>query len=303
MLKPVKIAENGPTFSRIVFGVMKWGIWGWDYKPAQMLRLIEESIETGVTTFDHADIYGHYTTEATFGEAMKGQNALRDKMQIITKCGINLITPNRPDYQIKSYNTSKEHILASVENSLRDLHTDYIDLLLVHRPSPLMEADEVAAAFTSLKESGKVGAFGVSNFTPAQFDLLNSRFPLTSNQVQASILHLDPFLDGTLDQMQQHCLVPTAWSPLGGGMLFNELENPRVQRIRKVAQELSSKYEASGIDQILLAWLMRHPTKILPVVGTGRIERLKTAAAATNIDLSREDWFKLWEASTGEEVP
>ena len=303
MLNPVKIAENGPTFSRIIFGVMKWGVWGWNYQPAQVLRLIEESIEAGVTTFDHADIYGHYTTETLFGEALKMKPRLRDKMQIITKCGINLTTPNRPEYQIKSYNTSKAHILASVENSLKYLHTDYIDLLLIHRPSPLMEADEIAEAFTALKDAGKVGHFGVSNFTPTQFELLNSRIPLTTNQIQASILHLDPFLDGTLDQMQQHRLAPTAWSPLGGGTLFNDLENPRVQRIRKVAKELCEPYGAGDIDEILLAWLMRHPTKIMPVVGTGRIERLRTAASASNMDMSREDWFKLWEASTGEEVP
>lgn len=303
MLNPVKIAENGPTFSRVIFGVMKWGVWGWDYKAPQILRLIEESIEAGVTTFDHADIYGYYTTEALFGEALKMKPELRNKMQIITKCGINLTTPNRPDYQIKSYNTSKEHILTSVNNSLRYLNTDYIELLLIHRPSPLMVADEIAEAFTILKESGKVQYFGASNFTPAQFELLNSRFPLSMNQIQASILHLDPFLDGTLDQMQRYQLAPTAWSPLGGGTLFNDLENPRVQRIRKVANELCETYDASGIDEIVLAWLMQHPTNILPVVGTGRIERLKTAADASNIKMSREDWFKLWEASTGEEVP
>lgn len=303
MPHPIQITADGPSFSHIIFGVMKWGVWGWNYTADQMLDLIKESLEVGVTTFDHADIYGHYTTEATFGEALKGKSSLRAKMQLITKCGINLTTPNRPDYAIKSYNTSKAHILQSVDNSLKNLQTDYIDLLLIHRPSPLMQADEVAEAFSSLKKSGKVLHFGVSNFTPTQFELLNSRFPLIQNQVQASVLHLDPFLDGTFDQVQRHGFATSIWSPLGGGTLFKKTEDPRVQRIRTATTALLEKYQASGIDQLLLAWLMRHPARLLPVVGTGRIERLRTAVDACAINMSREDWFKIWEASTGEEVP
>lgn len=287
--------------SRIVFGVMNWGVWGHNLSADQMLNLIEQSIDVGVTSFDHADIYGHYTTEATFGAAIKKRPSLRQEMEIITKCGINLTTPNRPEYKIKSYDCSREHILESVDTSLRNLHTDYIDLLLIHRPNPLMNPLEVAETFEELRRSGKVRFFGVSNFTPTQFEMLNSYFPLITNQVEASIMHTEPFFDGTFDKCLQHGVVPTVWSPLGGGKVFTDLENEQVQRIRKVSETLSEKYNAT-IDQILLAWLMKHPARIYPVIGTGRIERLKNAIEATKINLTQEEWFELLEASRGFEV-
>jgi predicted oxidoreductase len=297
------LSEQGPTFSRIVFGVMKWGRWGHQLNTQDMLRLIEESVDYGVTTFDHADIYGSYTTEAEFGEALKLQPSLRDKIQLVTKCGIKMQVPQRPHHRIKSYDTSPEHIRASVDRSLRNLNTDYIDLLLIHRPSPLMDADLIAGEFEYLKKEGKVRYFGVSNFTPAQFDLLNSRFPLVTNQVEAALLHLPPFTDGTLDQCQQHRIRPMAWSPLGGGSIFSASPDERAQRILTTAREIIERREQNiGVDQLLLAWLMRHPSGILPVVGTARIERLKAAADAAHIMLSREEWFELLQASTGSEV-
>jgi len=287
--------------SRIIVGCMKWGVWGADLSTAQQEKYIEECIALGATTFDHADIYGHYTTEAGFGKALANRSSLRSQMQIITKCGINLTTPNRPQFKIKSYTTTKEHIIWSTENSLEQLQTDYIDLMLIHRPSPLMHPDEMAAALTELKDAGKVLNIGVSNFTTSQFDMLNSRIPLITNQVEASILHLDPMTDGTFDQCLQHQISPMAWSPLAGGQVFTR-ENDRTLRIRKVALELREKYGASGIDQILLAFLLKHPANILPIVGTAKMERIATAVAATQIDLSEEDWFQLLEASVGEEV-
>ena len=303
MKKRIKIAANGPTFSRIVFGTMKWGAWGWKLRTRAVTQLIEESIEAGVTTFDHADIYGHYTTESDFGKALKVRPDLRKKMEIITKCGINLITPNRPQNKIKSYSTSKAHIIASTENSLKELNTSYIDLLLIHRPSPLMHPDEIAEAFTQLRAQGKVKHFGVSNFTVAQFEMLQSRFSLVTNQVEASILHLPPFLDGTFDQCLKKRISPMAWSPLGGGNLFTEQGEIRIQRIQKVAADLSEKHGDVGLDQIYLAFLLKHPAKILPILGTARIDRVKTAMAALKINLTEEEWFELWTASTGKEVP
>lgn len=297
------ISKDGPVFSRFIFGVMKWGIWGHNYAPADMLHLIQESLELGVSTFDHADIYGHYTTEETFGMAIKYRPSLRQQIQLVTKCGINLISPNRPQHKIKSYNTSKKHIISSAEQSLLNLHTDYLDLLLIHRPSPLMHPDEIAEAFTHLKESGKVLHFGVSNFTPAQFEMLHSRFPIITNQIQASVLYLYPFLDGTLDQQMKYGYAPMAWSPLAGGRVFRELDDPQVQRVRMVANALGKKYGDLSIDQILIAWLLKHPSNVLPVLGTGKMERVKTSLEAATIKLSREDWFKLWEASVGQEVP
>ncbi len=289
------------NLSRIVFGVMKWGVWGHNLSADQMLELLKQSIELGVTTFDHADIYGHYTTEGVFGMALKKQPALRQKIQLVTKCGINLITSNRPQYKIKSYDSSRKHILESVDNSLQYLNTDYIDLLLLHRPSPLMNPVEVADTFHELKESGKVRFFGVSNYTPSQFELLHSHFPLMTNQVEASVLHTAPFFDGTFDQCLRHGIAPMIWSPLGGGQIFTDLEDEQVQRIRKVAIELGEKYNVD-IDQILLAWLLKHPAQLLPVLGTAKIDRVKKAVEAMNIDLTQEEWFELLEAARGHEV-
>jgi predicted oxidoreductase len=281
---------------------MKWGVWGKQHNAQAMLQLIEESMALGVTSFDHADIYGHYTTEAEFGAALSLKPALRDQMQLVTKCGIKLVTPNRPSYKIKSYDTSKEHILWSAEQSLKNLHTDRIDLFLIHRPSPLMDPDEIAEAFEELKQSGKVLHFGVSNFTPSQFELLNDRFPLVTNQIQANVMHLEPFLDGTLDQCLKHRIRPMAWAPLGGGDFFTKLDAPKVKRIRAVLNELSDKKRAAAIDQLVLAWLMRHPSGILPVIGTGRIERVRSAVGAMKVEYTREEWFEVCEASMGGEV-
>lgn len=300
----IQLRENGLHCSRIVFGVMKWGVWGHQLSTQGMLRLIEASADYGVTTFDHADIYGNYTTEAAFGEALKLQPGLRERLQIITKCGIKMKVPQRPHHRIKSYDTSPEYIRASVDRSLRNLHTDYIDLLLLHRPSPLMDADLIAAEFGYLQKAGKVRHFGVSNFSPAQFDLLNSRFPLSTNQVEASLLHAPPFTNGTLDQCQQYRIRPMAWSPLGGGSIFRPGPDTQAQRILSAAQAIIERRgQDIGIDQLLLAWLMRHPAGILPVVGTARIERLKAAADAVHLMMSQEEWFELWEAATGTEVP
>lgn len=302
MTNKIKIAPNGPTFSRLIFGTMRLGVWGANMNTADYEKITQKSIELGITTFDHADIYGHYTTEGEFGKVLKQQPSLRQKMEIITKCGINLTTPNRPNFKIKSYDTSKAHILQSTENSLKELGTDYLDLLLIHRPSPLMQPDEIAEAFTELQAQGKVRYFGVSNFTPSQFSMLNSRFELVTNQIEVSINHLAPMTDGTLDQCMEKRIKPMAWSPLGGGKVFTDLEDTQVQRIRKVGLELMEKHGATGLDEILLAWLLKHPAGILPVLGTTKIARLETAVNALKIKLTDEEWFELLEASVGSEV-
>ncbi len=297
----IKLSEKGPEVSKIIAGVMSWGVWGSNLDPQAMLGLINHYIDLGVNTFDHADIYGHYTTEEAFGNALKLDSSLRSKMKLITKCGINLTTPNRPQFKIKSYSTDKEHILKSVDKSLENFNSDYIDVLLIHRPSPLMNPHEIAEAFSTLKESGKVLFFGVSNFTASQFDVLNSCIELCTNQVEASILHLNPFLDGTFDTCLKNKIVPTIWSPLAGGKVFKEADD-RVARILKVVKGLESKYDLH-LDQILLSWLMTHPAKLVPVIGTVNKGRISNAVAAAKVKLENEDWFKIWEASTGTEVP
>ncbi len=289
-------------YSKIIAGTMKWGAWGARFDTATYEQMIKDCIEAGVTTFDHADIYGDYTTEEEFGKVLQQEPSLRRQMQIITKCGIQMVSANRPHHKIKSYNSSYEHIIESVETSLKNLATDYIDCLLIHRPDPLFNADEVAKAFEQLKQQGKVLQFGVSNFRKWQVDLLRSRFPVAVNQIECSLLHLDPFGDGTLDQCQQHNIIPMAWSPMGAGNLFNTTDDDeRNKRIIAVANMLAENY-ATKADVILLSWLMTHPANILPVLGTSKTERIRAAVSATQLKLEREEWFMLWRASTGKEV-
>lgn len=299
----VPLSAAGPTLSRTVAGVWKWGQWGWKLQAQETLSLIESCLEAGVSTFDHADIYGGYTSEGDFGKALALKPALRSQMEIVTKCGICMVSDQRPQYKHKSYDTSREHIIRSAENSLQALQTDYIDVLLIHRPSPLMDPAEIAEAFSTLRQQGKVRYFGVSNFSPSQFDMLSSFTELVTNQIQISVLHRSPMLDGSLDHSLAAGYRPMAWSPLGSGRIFTDLEAEDVQRVRAVAEDLRAKYGMPGLDQLLLAWLMRHPSGILPVLGTARAERVRDAVAAEQIELSRADWFRLWEAAAGEEVP
>lgn len=297
------LTENhGLTFSSLIVGCMRLGVWGAGMSTNEYERFIDECLELGINDFDHADIYGHYTTEAEFGAVLKRRSDLRQKVQITTKCGIKLLTPNRPNHKIKSYDASAKHITASAEQSLKDLGIECIDLLLIHRPDYLLHPEEVAQAFDQLKKEGKARYFGVSNFTPSQFELLNAYTPLVTNQIEASLLQLDPFNDGTLDQCLRHKIRPTAWSPLGGGAIFTDSEDEQATRIRTKAKELAEKHSA-GLDQIMLAWLMKHPSGIIPVLGTSKSSRVASAVKAKAIELTHEEWYELWQASTGVEIP
>ena len=282
-----------------IVGCMRWGVWGENFTTKQYEQIIDQCISIGLNVFDHADIYGHYTTEADFGNALKGNTSLRNKIQIITKCGINMLTPNRPHHQIKSYDTSASHIIKSVEQSLQNFHTDYIDTLLIHRPNILIDVEEVANTITTLKQSGKVKSFGVSNFTTGQVALLNKYIPVEHHQVEISVTHLNSFDDGVLDQCQLENIEAQSWSPMGNG-LFTE-DNEKHARILETATALSSIYNCS-VNQILLAFLYTHPSNIVPVIGTTKFERIAEAKTAKDIELKREDFYKLWSASTGKEV-
>lgn len=298
----ITLGQGGPTLSRIVAGTMTWGEWGVDYPADQMAEMITHCLDIGITTFDHADIYGHYSTEETFGQALSSLGtSVRGQMQLVTKCGIKLTTHRRPNNRIKSYDTSKEYIISSAERSLKNLHTDYLDLFLIHRPDPLMQPSEVAEAFAHLKESGKVKSFGVSNFTPSQFALLNSCTPLVTNQVECNPLQADVLFDGTTDQLMQTNLHPMVWSPLGGSKYFNG-EGTSVLRLRDTVKRLAQKHGDLSEDVVLLAWLLQHPSKPLPVIGTTKVARLSAAAQALNLSLSREEWFAVLEAARGHEV-
>jgi predicted oxidoreductase len=298
----IEMCKGGPQVSRLAFGL--WRLTSWGLDDNQLVNLIHASLEVGLTTMDHADIYGDYACETLFGRALALEPSLRKRMQIVTKCGIKLLSAKHPGRTVKHYDTSRQHIVASVENSLRKLRTDRLDILLIHRPDPFMDADEVAGAFTELRDAGKVLHFGVSNFTPEQFRLLASRldFPLVTNQIELSVMNMEVLHDGTVDQCQQLGISPMAWSPLAGGRLFTET-NPQAIRLRETMQKVGAAIGGASLDQVALAWILAHPAQIVPVVGTGRIDRVEAAAGAADLALSREQWFSIWAASKGHDVP
>lgn len=282
-----------------IVGCMRWGVWGENFTTSQYEQIINQCLEIGLDIFDHADIYGHYTTEADFGHALKGNTSLRSQIKIITKCGINMLTPNRPHHAIKSYDTSAAHITKSVEQSLQNFHTDYIDTLLIHRPDILIDVEEVAAIITALKKAGKIKSFGVSNFTTSQVALLHKYIPVEHHQVEISVTNLNAFDNGVLDQCQLENIEAQSWSPMGNGIFTENTEQH--SRILEEADRLSKAYECS-VNQILLAFLYAHPSQIAPVIGTTKFERISEAKKAMEIELKREDFYKLWSASTGKEV-
>lgn len=288
--------------SSIIAGCMKWGRWGANFSTGDYDRLIRQCLELGVTAFDHADIYGGYTTEEEFGRVLQQWPELRPKLQLISKCGICLVGPERRLHRLKHYDTRASHIRASVEGSLRKLHTDRLDLLLIHRPDPLMEPEEVAAVLQDLLQEGKILTAGVSNFSPSQMDLLQRWLPLRAHQMELSLCHTDPLFNGVFDRCRLYDCSIQAWSPLGGLFAGNANMPDHHRRILEVASHLSQQYEA-GIDQILLAWLMHHPYGLQPVIGTTRLERIQAAIAAEQIVFTRQEWFQMLEASRGEEVP
>ena len=285
---------------RVVAGVMRWGKWGAKLSTAEYRALIEGCLENDVSAFDHADIYGDYTEEAAFGKVLAQKPGLRQNIQLISKCGIKMMADIRPHYKVKSYDSGKAHILASVDSSLRSLRTDYLDVLLLHRPDMLMKADEIAEAFTILKEQGKVNAFGVSNFTPSQFELLKSRWPeLITNQLELSLTKLEALTDGSLDQAQQHKLKPMIWSPLGGGKLISK-DSPASTLLRKL-HEIAERHEQRA-DVIAYAWVLMHPTAPTVVTGSSKLKRILRAKKALSVMLTKEEWYELLEASRGLEV-
>jgi predicted oxidoreductase len=266
----------------------------------QRVAFIEQCIALGVTSFDHADIYGGYGVESLFGEALRLQPSLRDRIELISKCGIKLVSPQRPQHTIQHYDTSAAHIVGSVEESLRQLGTDRLDLLLIHRPDPLMDFDEIAHTFNGLRQAGKVRHFGVSNFSRHQFEALNKRITLVTNQVEFSPLHTAPMFDETFDGLQDLGVSPMIWSPLAGGRLFNggeaHADNLRLV-IKGIADQLGQPFAS-----VVFAWIMQLPSRPVPLTGSGRIEAIAVAVAGTRFTLSRADWFSILRAARGHEV-
>ncbi len=285
------------TTSKIIAGTMNWGAWDKRLTTPEMAHLIHICVENQITTFDHADIYGGYTTEAEFGRAFEASKIDREKIQFISKCGIEH-TDGRPN-KVKHYNYSKDYIVSSVEQSLKNLKTDYLDIFLLHRPSPLMIPEEIAVAITKLKTEGKIRSFGLSNFTNSQTDLIRKFSEVNYNQIQFSATHFDAMLDGSLDYMQVNEIRPMAWNPLG--TVFRE-DTDQTRRLKKLLAELVKKYGV-GSDLILLAWILQHPAGIIPVAGTVNVARIQYLKMLSDFKLDLVDWFAIWTESMGHKVP
>ena len=285
--------------SPVVAGL--WKMHQWPLGAQGRLRWIEGAVELGITSFVHADIYGGYSVEALFGEALALAPGLRQRLQIVTKCGIRLPHPARPGLAVKHYDSGAAHLQASVDASLAALRCGHIDLLLVHRPDPLTHPDEIARCFERLRAAGKVREFGVSNHTPAQFAALHRRIALVTHQVEFSALQMKALADGTLEQAADLGLPPMIWSPLGSGRLITG-DDEHARRLRAALQPLA---EADGVSlaTAALAWVMRHPSRPRPITGSGRLEALAEAVAATRLVLDREAWTSVWRASMGHDVP
>jgi len=276
---------------------MTWGKWGKQLSTAEMIALMNHCVENKITTFDHADIYGDYTNEEDFGKALSKSSIKREDVQLISKCGIQFNVKERSN-RVKHYDYNASYIISSVERSLKMLQTDYLDLLLLHRPSPLMDPSEIAEAIDKLKIEGKIKQFGVSNFSPSQIQLIEKEIQVEANQVEFSLSSNGVMNDGTLDDCVTFDRLAMSWSPLGS--YFREDSKANL-RIKTVLADLTKKYGATE-DQLLLAWILKHPSIIHPVVGTATPQRLKLAMDAVEIDMELQDWFILLEANEGHEV-
>ncbi len=301
-MEKITIAPQGPDFSELVQGY--WRATEWGMTPQQRLTFLKQHIDLGITTVDHADIYGGYQCEQWFGEALALDPSVREQIQIVSKCDIKLCTPDFPHRKINHYDTSAAHIYESVNNSLSRLGIETLDVLLIHRPDCLMDADEVAEAFNELQKVGKVKHFGVSNFAPSQFELLQSRLhkPLITNQVEINPMNFDVAHDGTLDQLQRLRTRPMAWSCLAGGELFSG-QSEQAVRVRKELEQLKDEMGADSLDQVVYAWVRRLPAQPLPIIGSGKIERVEAAVKALSLEMTREQWYRVWVASKGHGVP
>ncbi|WP_027998767.1 aldo/keto reductase [Sinorhizobium arboris] len=286
------------SLSRLVYGMWRIGDDA-DTSPVHVQAKIERCLEQGITTIDQADIYGGYTAEAILGGALRAAPHLRERIEIVTKCGIVAPAGRHASARVKHYDTTRTHITASVEASLRDIATDRVDLLLIHRPDPLIDPEETGSALDALVASGKVRAVGVSNFRPFDFSLLQSAMQtrLATNQIEMSLVATEAFTNGDLAFLQERRIPPMAWSPLGGGALFSASNGELTAALEKLGATFGTDAGAAAI-----AWLLRHPARILPVLGTNTLERISRISEAARIEMDRQTWFELYTLATGQEV-
>ena len=286
------------SISRIVYGM--WRLTDdADTSPVHVQEKIETCLAQGITTVDQADIYGGYMAEELLGKALKG-TALRDKIEIVTKCNIVAPVGRHAMARVKYYDTSRAHITASIDASLRLMGVDYIDLLLIHRPDPIMDHLETGSALDDIVSTGKIRAVGVSNFRPWDIDLLQSamKSPIVANQIEISVLHYKPLTNGDIAFLQQRGITTMAWSPLAGGALFNTANKSLLEALAKVAERLES-----DVTSVAVAWLLAHPARILPVMGTNNLDRIAAFSKATTLIIDRQTWYEIYTAALGEEVP
>jgi len=289
------------TFSRIIHG--HWRLDSWGMTSKELLNFIEQLIDLGVSTFDHADIYGNYSCEKLFGDALSLKPSLKDNIQLVTKCGIKLKSEKFPDRGIKIYDYSKEHIISSVENSLSNFQTEKIDLLLFHRPAPFFNPEEVAEAIRQLKTEGKVLHFGVSNFLPLQFEMLQEYVDekLLTNQLEISPYCLEHFDNGNIDFLLKERVHPMAWSPLAGGRFFSARDDITMTLLNTIT-EVAEEMNTAELESVIYSWLLMHPSGIMPVVGSGKLERVKMAIDSLTLEMNLEQWYRIFIAGKGEEL-
>lgn len=289
---------SGLSFSRLVYGMWRIGD-DTDTSPRHVQAKIEACLEQGITTMDQADIYGGYTAEAILGNGLRETPSLRDRIEIVTKCGIVAPAGRHSAARVKHYDTGAKHINASVEASLRDMNTDRIDLLLIHRPDPMMDPEETGETLDALVASGKVRSVGVSNFRPWDFSLLQSNMTeeLVTNQIEISLAETSAFTNGDLGYLQERALPVMAWSPLGGGSLMGK-DGPLSDALERIAKE--NNVDAAAVA---VAWLLAHPAKILPVMGTNNLARIASISDAEKVEMDRQTWFELYTLANGREVP
>jgi len=273
---------------------MNWGTWGANHSSEKMSKLILSAFNNGINSFDHADIYGGYTTEETFGEAFLKTGINRKNVFYISKCGIMYPSEKKP-IKVKHYDYSEKHLIQSVDNSLKYLKTDYLDCLLLHRPSPLMDISEISNTITRLMKENKIRSFGVSNFTVSQMEMFKGILKISFNQINLSLTNLDSIFDGTLEYMQTNDIIPMAYSPLGQ---YYKTENTK---LKEVVDIFTKKYNC-GDDQLLLSWLIKLPSGVYPVIGTTKVDRINKSLGSLKIDIEISDWFEILEASVGKRV-
>jgi len=286
------------SFSRIVLGF--WRMDEWNLTTDQLIHFLEECLDLGITTMDHADIYGNYTFEELFGNALEKKPELRKRMELVTKCTIVYPTAT---VRVKFYDSSKKWIISQVEKSLRNMRTDYLDSLLLHRPDPFMNPEEVASAFDTLLKDGKVRTFGVSNYLPHEFRMLKSYLtvPLVTNQVELSCLRMENLENGVISMCLEERIHPMIWSPLAGGKIFTG-QDETTERLRNTLEQIRAELGAESIDTIAFAWLLSHPVGAIPITGSGEMQYVKRPVESLQYTLTAEQWFMIWTAVKGHKV-